>query len=116
MRLVSMDLVLLFELALFAVGIAYVVTGSTIGYLARVAGYAVLHRLPIHAHKVFFCPPCCSFWCGAGLALWVGCPWQNILQVAFTACLFGIVVQQQWVIAANDEPEIAKIFERRSDG
>jgi len=108
-----MDLVLLLELALFAVGIAYVVTGSTIGYLVRVIGYAALSWLPIAAHRVFFCPPCCAFWCGAGLALWAGCAWQNIIQVAFTACLVGIVVQQQWEIAANDEQEIAEIFGRK---
>jgi hypothetical protein len=108
--LAGMSIVLLVELALFAVAIAYVVTGSTIGYGVRVIGYAVLRRLPIKVHTPFFCPPCCSWWCGAGLALWSGLPWQNILQVAFTSCLLGIIVQQQWDIAANDEEEITKIF------
>ena len=110
-----LSVILLVELAVFAVGIAYVVTGSVIGFPVRVLGYASLAWLPVKVHTVFFCPPCCSWWCGAGLALWAGCPWQNILQVAFTACLFGIVVQQQWDIAANDEKEIAEILGRKSD-
>jgi hypothetical protein len=107
-----MDLVLLVELALFAVAIAYVVTGSTIGYRVRVIGYALLHRLPVKLHTPFFCPPCCSWWCGAGVALWAGLPWQNILQVAFTSCLLGLIVQQQWDIAAHDEEEISEIFRK----
>jgi hypothetical protein len=108
-----MDLVLLLELALFAVGIAYVVTGSVIGYPVRVVAYAALRWSPVKIHTPFFCPPCCSWWCGAGLALWADVPWQNIPQVAFTSCLVGIIVQQQWEIAANDEKEIAEIFGRK---
>lgn len=106
------DPVLLAELALFAVGVAYVVTGSAIGYPVRALGWLVLHRLPVRVHGVFFCPPCCSWWAGLGLALWAGLPWQNVLQAAFTACLLGIIVQQQWEIAANDEGEIAERFRR----
>jgi len=111
MMLAPVDIVLLLELALFAVGVAYVVTGSLIGYPVRAVGWIVLHRLRLQ--KLCFCPPCCSWWCGAGLALWAGLPWQNILQAAFTSCLVGIIVQQQWEIAANDEKEIAEIFGRK---
>jgi hypothetical protein len=107
------DTVTLLQLALFAVGVAYVVTGSAIGYPVRVVGWLALHRLPVRVHGVFFCPPCCAWWCGLGLALWAGLPWQNLIQVAFTSCLLGIIVQQQWETAANDEKEIEEIFGRK---
>lgn len=112
MWLQQVDNNLLVQLILFAVGLSYVVTGSLIGFPVRVLGYKAFSWCPIPLSTIFFCPSCNAWWMGAGLALWADLPWQNVLQVAFTACVVAAVIQGQWSLAADDKEQVAAIFKK----
>ncbi len=107
MTFASMDSTLLFQLAVFACGLGWVVTGSKIGKIIRVLGYVCTAWIPGKPlTSLFFCPPCCTFWMGVGLALWAGLPWQNILQTAFTATLIMVILNAQWTMDSGDREEV----------
>ena len=114
MWLQQVDNSLLIQLILFAVGLSYVVTGSLIGFPVRVIGYKSLSWCPVPLSTIFFCPSCNAWWMGAGLGLWANLPWQNALQVAFTACAIAAIIQAQWELAADDKEQVAKIFEKET--
>jgi MFS superfamily sulfate permease-like transporter len=105
-----MPLTELLQLAAFAVGLSYVVTGALIGYPLRVLGFLSLRWCPLPLSTLFFCPSCNAWWMGAGLALWAGQSWQHTIQCAFTSCLLAAIVQAQWGLAADDREAIAKAF------
>lgn len=113
MILESIDTILLIQLIAFATGLSYVVTGSLIGFPVRVVGWASMKWCPVPLSTVFFCPSCCGWWMGVGLALWAGLPWQNILQVAFTACVVCAIIESQWGLAADDKQKIIEIFDTK---
>lgn len=99
----KMDSVLLIQLCLFACGLGWVVTGSKIGKVVRVLGYVCTGWIPGKPlTSVFFCPPCCTWWMGAGLSLWAGLPWHSILQIAFTSSFIMAIFNSQWQLDADD--------------
>lgn len=111
-----MDFAHLMHISIFAVGLAYVVTGSVIGYPVRVVGRVLTKWCPLPLSTLFFCPSCNAWWCGLGLGIWAGLPWQNIIQCAFSSCLLGVIAQQQWGLAADDMEDIDKqFFQEESD-
>lgn len=111
MHFLKMDSILLLQLILFAIGIGWVITGSKIGKLVRVLGYACTGWMPMKPlTSLFFCPPCCTWWCGAGLAFWAGLPWYNILQIAFTSSFLMAILNAQWQLDAGDKEEIENML------
>lgn len=113
MTFVSMDVVMLLQLCFFAVGLGWVVTGSKIGRVVRVIGYAATRWLPGRPlTSLFFCPPCCTWWMGCGLALWARLPWYNVLQVAFSASVL-MAILNLWL--SMDADDLIAIEERFGD-
>lgn len=107
MRFAAMDSVLLLQLAFFACGLGWAVTGSKIGKIVRVVGYAATSWIPGKPlTSLFFCPPCCTFWMGAGLGIWAGLPWWNIIQISFTSSFLMAILNAQWQLDANDREQI----------
>lgn len=99
------------QLVLFAAGVGWVITGSKIGKLVRILWHLATGWLPHRPlSSLAFCPPCCTWWCGAALALLAGWPWFNILQVAFTASLLMAICNGQWQLEAGDREDIEKLL------
>lgn len=110
MRFEVMDSVLLLQLVIFACGLGWVVTGSKIGKLVRIVGYVTTAWIPGKPlTSIFFCPPCCTWWMGGGLALWAGLPWYNILQISFTASFIMAIFNSQWQLDADDREQIENL-------
>jgi len=110
MHFLRMDAVLLLQLTIFACGLGWVVTGSKIGKIIRIAGYLATAWIPGKPlTSLFFCPPCCTWWMGAGLALWANLPWYNILQIAFTSAFVMAILNAQWQLGANDREQIENL-------
>ena len=106
-----MDAVLLLQLCLFAVGLGWVVTGSKIGRVVRVCGYAATRWLPGRPlTSLFFCPPCNTWWMGVGVAFWARLPWYNVLQVAFSASVLMAILNLWLSMDADDLVEIEERF------
>lgn len=113
MKFLFMDSVLLVQLTLFACGIGWVITGSKIGRISRVVGYVCTAWIPKKPlTSLFFCPPCCTWWCGFGLGFWADLPWYSILQLSFTAAFIMAILNAQWQLDANDREEIERLLWR----
>lgn len=91
---------------LFAVGMSFVCTGSTIGILVRAPVRATLGKVGIGnltLGSVFTCPYCNAWWGGlltAALADW---SWFQCLIAAFVGCGVAAIVQAQWALAADSD-------------
>lgn len=109
--LTLIPIVPLLTIVLVAVGIAYVVTGSLIGYWVRVVAWLLLHRTGLH--RIATCPPCNAWWGGLGVSLLAGLPWTQAAQAAFVSCLAAWVLQARFGMAADEKFE--EIFARRQE-
>lgn len=111
MHFAEMSTSLLLQLVAFACGIGWVITGSKIGKLPRVAWHVAVGWIPRKPlSSMAFCPPCCTWWCGAGLALLAELPLLNVLQVAFTSSVVMAVCNLQWQMDAGDREEIETLL------
>jgi len=111
MHFTEMDGALLLQLTLIACGVGWAVTGSKIGKWLRIAWHLATGWIPMRPlSSLAFCPPCCTWWCGAGVALWAWLPWYNVLQVAFTSSLVMAVLNAQWKMDADDKEQIEKLL------
>ena len=111
MHFLKMDAVLLLQLVLFAVGVGWVITGSKIGRFVRVGFHFAFGWFPgRYLNSLAFCPPCCTWWCGAALALVSGLSVLNTFQVAFTASFLMAICNAQWQLDAGDKEEIEKLL------
>ena len=106
----------LFQLSLWAVSIAYVITGTKIGFPLRVLGFHALKWCPLPLSTVFFCPSCNAWWQGAAIGILAGWEWPAVVQLAFTSCLLAAIMQLQWGLAADDEEVVANLFDRKKVG
>jgi hypothetical protein len=103
-------------LVLAVLGISYVVTRSSIGYLPRVC-WCLLWRwwhrrfALVSPWSLVMCPPCNSWWVGGGLALLMGHGLFQALQVAFTSC--GVMALLQQALGGDIAPadDMEKILE-----
>jgi len=100
----------LVPVALVALGISYVITGSVIGYWARVVWFALTFWLPGNLETLAFCPSCNAWWGGLVTALLTGSSIWVALQCAFVSCVTAAVVQQSWHLAKQDDDTIRGIF------
>jgi predicted MFS family arabinose efflux permease len=99
------------QLVLFAAGIGWVITGSKIGRLARIFWHVATGWIPFRPlASLAFCPPCCTWWCGAALAFLAGWPWFNVLQAAFTSALLMAICNAQWQLDADDREDIERLL------
>ena len=105
-HLIQLDSLLV--LSLLALGVAYVITGSQIGYPVRVIWWILTHR--IHLDTLAFCPACNAWWGGGVLALLTGHSWVEALQAAFGACGVAAVAQGVAGLAAADKGDIQARF------
>lgn len=88
------DLNELFPIALVAVGLTYVITGSKAGYPFRFITCFILLKLRLrYFWNLVTCPPCNAFWTAGGITLFLGYPLWQVIQLAFTTC--GIVAVLQ---------------------
>jgi hypothetical protein len=101
-------------ICLVAGGAAYIITGSSAGYIARVVWWTIFRRTPLL--PLFFCPSCLGTWTGFLTAFVLRFHWIYCIQAAFATCLFMAVVQQQWGIAASDEDAIEEKFRGKQNG
>lgn len=94
------------QVMLFALGMSFVVTGSTIGVIIRVPVRMTLGRIGfgnLTLGGVFTCPYCNAWWGGGLTALILGWSWFQILVAAFSSCVWAAIVQAQWALAADEE-------------
>lgn len=111
MHLTEMNPSLLLQLVAFACGIGWVITGSVIGKLCRIFWHVITGWIPRRPlASLAFCPPCCTWWCGAFLAVWAHLPWYNVLQIAFTSCVLMAICNSQWQMDAGDRDEIERLL------
>ena len=101
MPLALVELSTLLAVVLVAVGMSFVVTGSTIGKPLRIVAWLLFRRVRLDA--LARCPYCCAWWCGAAVALVSGQNWWQLLECAFASCGVAAVVQAQWGLAANED-------------
>lgn len=98
--------------ALWTVGVAYVITGSQIGFGFRAVWKLTIGYIPIirKLTALAFCPSCCAWWIGLVSAFLLDKPWWMALQFAFTACGLTAIAQGIAGLAAEDEDEIDKMW------
>lgn len=99
------DLKYLATVAVLAVGVSYVITGSTIGYWVRWLWWHAAHR--IHLEALAFCPSCNAWWVGLVTAFLTGSPMWVALQCAFGSCGLAAIVQAWFGLAAEDRKIIS---------
>ena len=110
-------LALLVQVALVALGISYVITGSVIGYWARVVWYGLTFWIPgLRLETLAFCPSCNAWWGGLVTALLTGSSIWTSVQCAFVACVAAAIVQRFCGLAKQDDDTIRGIFRRSSNG
>ena len=93
----------LVPLVLWALGLSFVITVSTIGRPIRTVGWYVLRYVKLD--PLVRCPYCNAWWCGLVLAILFECNGWQALQAAFTTCVVSAVIQAQWALAANEDFE-----------
>jgi len=90
---------------MLALGVSFVLTGSTIAFPIRLVAFHTLGRLqfgPIRMDSLFRCPYCNAWWGGLAIAAFSGFPIAQWLQCAFASCVLAAVVQAQWALAAHE--------------
>ena len=102
----------LIRVSLISLGVAYVVTGSEIGYWVRALWFLFLFRVPLVRHliKLALCPSCCAWWVGLVTAFLSGFPLWVALQCAFVSCGLAAVAQGVAGLAAEDEDDIGEMW------
>lgn len=108
------DLNIFIQIVLFAVGITYVITGSTIGYPLRFVWCLIFHkcRLP-YLWALATCPPCNAWWIGFILAAIYEINLLIMVQMAFTCCGVVAIVQAIGLqIGLNADEDFNEIFEK----
>lgn len=99
------DLEVLVTLVVLAVGLSFVITGSTIGKPLRVLAHVLVGRVGlghIRLDSLARCPYCNAWWGAFILGFISGLPWWQCLESAFGACGVAAIVQAQWSLAANE--------------
>jgi hypothetical protein len=101
------------SIALIALGISYVVTGSKIGFPIRAAWWLIWCKVPLVRRllgKLVQCPPCNAWWSGLVTAFLTGASLWVALQCSFIACGLTAVAQGVAGLAADDEDTIAEMW------
>ena len=111
MILTPINILDLAQFSFLATAVAYVITGSKIGFPLRVVSFHALKWCPLPLSTIFFCPSCCAWWAGGTIGLLAGWEWLAVVQLAFTSCLLTALMQLRYGLAADDTEKIRHLFE-----
>ena len=107
----------LIRVVAIAAAVSYVITGTNIGFYARVIWWWSTHWIPVLGlESLALCPSCNAWWGGLVTAVLTGSSLWVALQCAFVACLFAAILQVKYGLAAADEDKIRGIFKREQNG
>jgi len=98
------------SVGIVALGVAYVITGSKIGFLVRMPARKLLRWCGLDA--LAFCPACNAWWGGAVISLVGGFGPLEVIQLAFSSSVIAAVAQARWGLAAEDESTVDETWSR----
>ena len=106
------DLNTFIQIVLFAVGITYVITGSSIGRPLRYVWCTLFNRWGLQRMwALATCPPCNAWWVGFILAAIYEINLPIMFQMAFTCCGVVAIVQAIGLqIGLNADEDFDEIF------